>query len=104
MRSHTESFICELPLRLSGHDKRVLSVRFDTARQAYNACLAESPRRLDLLRQSRAYQEAWPCPRVRKARKLGRSAPPPSTGRTSRPASGNTTCTRGPWRTLPTSG
>lgn len=62
MRASTDSFICELPLRLSGDDERVLSVRFDAARQAYNACLAESLRRLDLLRQSRAYQKALSGP------------------------------------------
>ena len=66
MRCHTESFICELPLRLSGHNERVLAVRFDTARQAYNACLAEALRRLDLLRQSRAYQDARALPKGKK--------------------------------------
>jgi len=63
MRAGTESFICELPLRLSGDDERVLAVRFDVARQAYNACLAEGLRRLALLRQSRAYQEARSLPK-----------------------------------------
>jgi len=63
MRAHTPSFICELPLRLSGDDESVLAVRFDTARQAYNACLSESLRRLGLLRQSRAYQDARALPR-----------------------------------------
>jgi transposase len=63
MRAQTESFICELPLRLSSDDERVLSIRFDTARQAYNACLAEGLRRLALLRQSRAYQEAKALPK-----------------------------------------
>jgi transposase len=66
MRSPTDSFICELPLRLSGNDKRELSIRFDTARHCYNACLAESLRRLDLLRQSRAYQDAREMPRGEK--------------------------------------
>ena len=66
MRSHTDSFICELPLRLAGDDERVLAVRFDTARQAYNACLSESLRRLDLLRQSRAYQDARSLPKGKK--------------------------------------
>ena len=66
MRTQTESFICELPLRLSGADKRVLSVRFDTARQAYNACVSEGLRRLALLRQSRAYQDARALPKGEK--------------------------------------
>jgi transposase len=62
MRCHTDSFICELLLRLSGNDERVLRIRFDTARQCYNACLSESLRRLDLLRQSQAYQDARSLP------------------------------------------
>jgi len=66
MRSPSDSFICELPLRLSGDDERVLSVRFDAARQGYNACLSESLRRLNLLRQSRAYQDARLLPQGRK--------------------------------------
>ncbi len=47
---------------LAGDDERVLGVRFDVARQAYNACLSESLRRLDLLRQSRNYQAARKLP------------------------------------------
>ena len=66
MRSHTDSFICEMPLRLSGDDERVLAVRFYTARQVYNACLSESLRRLGLLRQSRAYQDARLLPKGKK--------------------------------------
>jgi len=66
MRAHSESFICELPLRLAGDDERVLAVRFDAARQAYNACLAEALRRLALLRQSRAAQEALALPKGKK--------------------------------------
>jgi len=65
-RASTESFVCELPLVLSGDDERVLSVRFDVARQAYNACLSESLRRLELMRQSRAYQAACKLPKGQK--------------------------------------
>ena len=63
MRARTDTFICELPLRLAGDDERVLAVRFEVARQAYNACLAESLRRLALLRQSRTYQDALARPK-----------------------------------------
>lgn len=62
-KARTDSFVCELPLILSGDDERVLSVRFDTARQAYNACLSESLRRLDLMRQSKAYRAACKLPK-----------------------------------------
>ncbi len=55
-----------LPLRLAGDDERVLAVRFDAARQAYNACLAEGLRRLALLRRSRAYQDAQALPKGKK--------------------------------------
>jgi hypothetical protein len=73
MRAQTDSFICELPLRLSGGDERVLAVRFDAARQAYNACLAESLRRLALLRQSRAYQDARALPKGKRGSEAGKA-------------------------------
>ena len=57
-KSDTPSFVCELPLVLSSADERVMAVRFDVARQAYNACLSETLRRLDLLRESKEYQAA----------------------------------------------
>jgi putative transposase len=61
-KSKSPTFICELPLRLSSTDERGVAIRFDVARQAYNACLSESLRRLDLMRASKAYQAArqWP--------------------------------------------
>jgi hypothetical protein len=54
----TSSFICELPLVLSGDDERRLHIRLDCARQVYNAVLGESLKRLKLLRESRAFQVA----------------------------------------------
>jgi len=65
-KSDTSSFVCELPLRLSSADERVMAVRFDIARQAYNACLSEALRRLDLMRESKAYQAARRLPRGEK--------------------------------------
>ena len=59
----TPSFVCEVPLVLAGADERVLGVRFDVARQTYNACLSEALRRLDLMRQSKEYQAARKLPR-----------------------------------------
>ncbi len=57
-RVSTPSFICELPLVLSGNDERHLLIRLDCARQVYNAVLGESLQRLKLLRQSKAFQAA----------------------------------------------
>ena len=56
MRTATPSFIHELPLRTTPHDAAVLEVRLDAARNLYNACLQEALRRLDLMRESKAYQ------------------------------------------------
>jgi hypothetical protein len=57
-RAGTPSFVCELPLVLISDDQRRLRIRLDCARQVYNAMLGESLKRLDLLRQSRAFQAA----------------------------------------------
>jgi putative transposase len=54
----TPSFILELPLWLSSGQEKQLLARLEAARQVYNACLGESLKRLDLLRQSKAYQAA----------------------------------------------
>jgi transposase len=62
-KSETSSFVCELPLFVSSTDERALSVRFDVARQVYNACLSETLRRLDLMRESKEYQAARKLPR-----------------------------------------
>lgn len=68
------SFICELPLVLSGDDERVLVVRLDCARQVYNAVLGESLKRLALLRQAKAYQAARALPRRTKEERKARAA------------------------------
>jgi putative transposase len=62
-KSVTPTFMCELSLVLSSAAERVMNVRFDVARQTYNACLSEALRRLDLLRESKAYQAACKLPR-----------------------------------------
>jgi hypothetical protein len=41
-----------------------LNKRFEAARQLYNACLDEAKRRLDLLRQSKDFQEARKMPKT----------------------------------------
>lgn len=56
------SFVCEVPLRVSCAQETGLSVRFEAARQVYNACLTEALRRLDLVRQSKPYRMARSLP------------------------------------------
>lgn len=66
----SSSFILELPLRASPHDIRILNLRLDAGRQLYNACLGESLRRLDLMRESKVWREARACVDKDKRRKL----------------------------------
>lgn len=61
----TDSFILELPLRVSPAQEKRLLARLEAARQVYNACLGESLKRLDLLRQSEAYRAAKKLPKGR---------------------------------------
>ncbi|OCB02812.1 hypothetical protein BBC27_11360 [Acidithiobacillus ferrivorans] len=56
------SFVLELPLVVSPHESRVLAVRFEAGRQLYNAVLGEALRRLDLMKQSRAWAAARKMP------------------------------------------
>ena len=58
MRKKSPSFIAEFPLATIRADERELSIRLDAARNVYNACLGESLRRLDLMRESKAWQAA----------------------------------------------
>ena len=62
-QARTPSFVTEIPLQVSSAQERTLLTRLDAARQVYNACLGESLKRLDLLRQSKAYQAARKLPR-----------------------------------------
>ena len=57
-RSQTASFVATLPLKTSSSDERELEARFNAAQNLYNACLSESKKRLELVRNSDAYQEA----------------------------------------------
>ena len=62
-QNKTPSFIVELPLQVRPAQEKRLVARLEAARQVYNACLGESLRRLDLLRQSKAYQAARKLPK-----------------------------------------
>lgn len=57
------SFVLELPLAVNPFESRVLSVRFEAGRQLYNAVLGEALRRLDLMKQSRAWAAARKMPK-----------------------------------------
>lgn len=57
------SFVLELPLVVGPHEARVLATRFEAGRQLYNACLGEALRRLDLMKQSRAWAQARAMPK-----------------------------------------
>ena len=52
------SFVAEFGLRTTPRDERELRVRFEAARQMYNACLGETLRRLSLMRESKDYRAA----------------------------------------------
>ena len=65
----TPSFVCEVPLRVSPAQERVLFARLEAARQVYNACLGEARKRVRLVRESKAFQHARILPRDDPARK-----------------------------------
>jgi len=57
--SETPSFVCEVPLRISPPQKKVLLARLEAARQLYNACLGEALKRVGFVQQSKLWQKAW---------------------------------------------
>lgn len=57
-RSSTKSFVTELEILPTGKQAKKIRARFEAARQVYNACLGESLKRLKLMRESRAWQQA----------------------------------------------
>lgn len=59
----TASFVTEIPLRVTPSQEAVLNKRFEAARQVYNACLGESLKRLDLMRESKVWQAARKMPK-----------------------------------------
>jgi hypothetical protein len=63
MKTKTPTFILELPLRTTPVQESTILVRLDAGRQLYNACLGEALTRLDLLRQSKEFQEIRQLPK-----------------------------------------
>jgi RNase H-fold protein (predicted Holliday junction resolvase) len=57
-KSKSESYILTLPLKTSISDISALDKYFELSRKLYNALLGESLKRLDLMRESKQYQEA----------------------------------------------
>jgi putative transposase len=68
-RVRTPSFVCEVPLRVSPAEERVLQARLEAARALYNACLGEARRRWRLVEESKAYQHAQRLPKKTTERK-----------------------------------
>ena len=64
-RANTASFIAEFPLPTTAADERALRIQLDAGRNIYNAALGEALRRLDLMRESRAWQAARALPKGR---------------------------------------
>jgi putative transposase len=62
-RSKTPSFIGEFPLLTNPADERALRIGLNAGLQIYNAALIEALRRLDLMRQSKAWFAARAMPR-----------------------------------------
>jgi putative transposase len=55
----TPSFVTEIPLITSSKELAVLAARLEAGRQLYNAVLSEGKNRLDLVRDSEQYKQAW---------------------------------------------
>ena len=60
----TPSFIAEFELNIDSATASSLLTRFEAARQVYNACLGESLRRWENLKDSEAYKVAKAMPRT----------------------------------------
>jgi putative transposase len=63
MKSKTPSFVLKLPLNTNPVQESTILVRLEAGRQLYNACLGETLKRLDLLRQSKDFQEIRKLPK-----------------------------------------
>jgi len=64
-RGKGDSFVLTLPLATTPDDERALNIRLDAARQIFNAGLGESLRRLNLMRETKAWQSARQMARAR---------------------------------------
>lgn len=62
-RSKTPSFVTDIPLVVDSSTEKELLSRFQAGRQLYNACLGEAMVRMELVRESEAYQSARRLPK-----------------------------------------
>lgn len=62
-RAHSSSFITELPLVVDSQAEKELLARFQAGRQLYNACLHEAMVRMNLVKNSDAYNKAKKLPK-----------------------------------------
>ena len=56
--ARSPSFVAEFPLRTAPEQERILCLRLEAARHIYNACLGESLRRLERMRESKDWAKA----------------------------------------------
>ena len=75
MRSKTPSFIAEFALRTTPADESAMNKRLDAARHIFNACLGESLRRLELMRQSKDWHAARLMPKTIGVNDKGKPVP-----------------------------
>src|SRR5215467_11453227 len=54
----TPSFVCEVPLRMRPREEHTLLARLEAARQVGATCLGEARKRVQLVRESKAIQQA----------------------------------------------
>lgn len=73
-KAKTPSFILELPLVVKPGDDRILIARLEAGRRLYNVVLQEALKRLDLMRQSKAWQAARTMPKAKDMSKARREA------------------------------
>ena len=69
MKTKTSTFVTEVPLITSSFDLKVLSARFDAARQLYNACLSVAEFRRKSFQGSQEYAKAKALPKTIKDKK-----------------------------------
>jgi putative transposase len=65
-RKKTPSLITEIPLIVDSAQEKELLSKFEASRQLYNACLNEAMVRMELVRNSEAFQTAKKIPRTKK--------------------------------------
>ena len=70
MRSKTPSFVTTIKLAVTPQEEVVLNKRFNAGTSLYNAILGESLKRLDLMRQSKAYDKARKMPKGKERTEL----------------------------------